>query len=56
MIYWLNCLSLGLRCSKMVVSCYQMMSQSKNYQCHWYWCSLHLSFQRGSWAKTQKTH
>ena len=26
------------------------------YQCHWYWCSLHLSFQRGSWAKKQKTH
>ena len=27
-----------------------------NYQCHWYWYSLHLSFQMGNWAKTQKTH
>ena len=49
-MYWLNCLSLGLRCLKTAVSCSQMMSQLKNYQCHWYWCSLLLSFQRGSWA------
>ena len=29
------------------------MSQMKNYQCHWYWCSLHLNFQVGGWAKTE---
>ena len=37
-------------------SCFQMISQMKNYQCHWYWCSLCLSFLMGNWAKTQKTH
>ena len=53
---WTACLWARSIQRKTAVSCSQMMSQMKNYQCHWYWCSLPLSFQMGNWAKTQKTH
>ena len=53
---WLMLLSLGLKHLTKTESCFQMMSQMNNYQCHLYWCSLCMSCQMGNWAKTQKTH
>ena len=44
-------LSLGLKHLKTAGSCFQMMSQMKNYQFHWYWWSLCLCFLDGELGK-----